>query len=238
MAGLRQFFSYFGSKVALAKHYPAPEFDTIIEPFAGSAGYACLYHERDVRLFDIDPVIVGIWEYLIAASERDILGLPLDVAGVKMLSKAERDFIGFWNVRCGSHPQHQPTPWSLSGLYPSSFWSERTRVRIAGQVEKISHWKVTQGSYAAIPNAPATWFIDSPYEAQGKRYAFGSSGIDYAHLAAWVRERSGQKIVCEDAAATWLPFTPLYENRTVKYNKAKRTISEGCLTIPKEPPCP
>lgn len=223
--GLRQFFSYFGSKVALAKHYPTPEFDTIIEPFAGSAGYSCLHYERDVRLYDIDPCVVGVWQYLIAATERDILGLPLDPAGTSLLSRAERDFIGFWNVRCGAHPQHQPTPWALSGKYPSSFWSPVTRARIASQVERINHWKITIASYDTIPNGVATWFVDPPYEAQGKRYKH--CAIDYPNLARWVRERSGQVIVCEDAAATWLPFRPIYENRTVKHKKEKRTIIEG-----------
>ena len=40
--GLLQFFSFFGSKVALAKNYPQPKYDAIVEPFAGSAGYSCL----------------------------------------------------------------------------------------------------------------------------------------------------------------------------------------------------
>ena len=33
---LRPFFSYYGGKWRSAvKHYPAPEFDQIVEPFAG-----------------------------------------------------------------------------------------------------------------------------------------------------------------------------------------------------------
>lgn len=223
--GLRQFFSYFGSKVALAKHYPAPEFDTIIEPFAGSAGYSCLHYERDVRLYDVDATVVGVWEYLIAATKQDIMGLPLDPESAASLSQAERDFIGFWWRRCGAVPSRKPVPWMLTGKYESSFWSEVTRKRIAQQVERINHWKVTLASYDTIPNGTATWFVDPPYEAQGKRYKH--CAIDYPNLARWVRERSGQVIVCEDASATWLPFRPIYENRTVKYKKEKRIIIEG-----------
>ncbi len=223
--GLRQFFSYFGSKVSLAKHYPKPEFDNIIEPFAGSAGYSCLYHDRRVDLFDIDPVVVGIWKYLIAASEADILGLPLSVDGAALLSKQEKDFIGFWWRRCGAQPSNQPVPWMLTGKYETSFWSEATRKRIASQISKINHWKAHLGSYKDINNRLATWFVDPPYAEQGHRYKFNT--VDYCHLAEWAIDRMGQKIVCEDSAATWLPFRHLYENRTVKYKKVKRTIMEG-----------
>lgn len=229
MRSLRQFFSYFGSKVSLAKHYPAPEFDTIIEPFAGSAGYSCLYYERDVRLYDVDATVVGVWKYLIAATERDIMGLPLDPQGAVLLSQAERDFIGFWWRRCGSVPSGRPVPWMLTGKYESSFWSEATRKRIAQQVERINHWKVEQASYETIQNAPATWFIDPPYEAQGGRYKHCAA--DYKHLAVWAKELNGQRIVCEDAGASWLPFTALYENLTVKYKKEKRTIMEGVCVL-------
>ena len=38
VAGLRPFFGYYGGKWRDAvKHYPEPAFETIIEPFAGSA---------------------------------------------------------------------------------------------------------------------------------------------------------------------------------------------------------
>jgi site-specific DNA-adenine methylase len=32
-------FSYYGSKSKIIDHYPAPKFNKIIEPFAGSARY-------------------------------------------------------------------------------------------------------------------------------------------------------------------------------------------------------
>ena len=225
MKTLRQFFSFFGSKVALAKHYSPPEFNAIIEPFAGSAGYSCLYHEREIILFDIDPVIIGVWNFLIRATRTDILALPLNPVEAERLTKPERDFIGFWWRRCGAVPSGKPVPWMLSGLYKSSFWSEETRERIANQIGLINHWVCKQSDYKDIPNSAATWFVDPPYESQGKRYAYSS--IDYAHLSEWVDSRRGQRIVCEDAAATWKQFRPIYENRTVKYKKTKRTIIEG-----------
>lgn len=33
-------FYYYGRKKQIAKHYPAPNFEAIVEPFAGSASYS------------------------------------------------------------------------------------------------------------------------------------------------------------------------------------------------------
>ncbi len=61
---IRPFFSFYGSKWRDApRHYPA--YSSIIEPFAGSAGYALRYADLQVTLCDADPVIVGVWSYLI-----------------------------------------------------------------------------------------------------------------------------------------------------------------------------
>jgi site-specific DNA-adenine methylase len=223
---LKQFFSYFGSKVALSINYPPPQFEVIVEPFSGSAGYACRYPDSEVRLFDVDPIIVGVWHYLIRATRLDVLSLPLAPSDVAGLSKAERDLIGFWWRRGGAEPCAKPVPWMLSGKYPYSFWGELTRERIANQVHRINHWTCTLASYQEIPVAAATWFIDPPYQLQGKRYKHGSTGINYLDLGAWVRTLPGQKIVCEAAGADWLPFVPLYKNRTVKYLKSDRVIQE------------
>lgn len=61
MTGLRTFFNFYGGKWKAAPTYPAPKHDTIIEPFAGGAGYSLRHHERQVVLIDRDPVIAGIW---------------------------------------------------------------------------------------------------------------------------------------------------------------------------------
>jgi hypothetical protein len=69
------------------------------------------------------------------------------------------------------------------------------------------------GSYADLPNAECTWFIDPPYVDAGKNYPCGSKDINYDHLAAWCRSRKGQVIVCENEGATWLPFEPCIQNK-------------------------
>ena len=43
-----------------------------------------------------------------------------------------------------------------------------------------------------------------------------STAIDYAQLAEFCRSRLGQTIVCEKAAASWLPFVPMKNMRTSK----------------------
>jgi hypothetical protein len=43
VTGLRPFFSYYGAKWGLGRHYSAPAHWTVVEPFAGSAGYS-LFH--------------------------------------------------------------------------------------------------------------------------------------------------------------------------------------------------
>lgn len=91
MNELKPFFTYFGGKYRLAPKYPKPMYNTIVEPFAGSAGYSLRYPEREVILNDLDPVISGIWEYLINVKEaiqnwtEKHLGTRLDVTNVKTM---------------------------------------------------------------------------------------------------------------------------------------------------------
>ncbi len=109
---------------------------------------------------------------------------------------------------------------------PYSFWGEKTRLRIADQVDRINHWTCSNVPYDWVSKTPATWFIDPPYQQQGRRYAHGSERLDFSALGEWAQSLPGQIIVCEASGADWLPFRPLYENRTVKYKKAHRTIQE------------
>jgi len=39
-------FSYFGSKARIGNKYPKPIYDTIIEPFAGAAGYSYAHSHK------------------------------------------------------------------------------------------------------------------------------------------------------------------------------------------------
>ena len=69
-------WSYYGSKSKVIRHYPAPKFGKIIEPFAGTAQYAFRFFDREVLLVDKYEVIVRVWKWLQQCSPADVLGLP------------------------------------------------------------------------------------------------------------------------------------------------------------------
>lgn len=210
---LRPFFSFYGSKWRSAPLYPAPQCDTVIEPFAGSAGYSLRHYERDVRLYDADPCIVGVWEYLIRTPRAEIERLPLlqageDVRDLPVCPEAQA-LIGFWLNRATTIPARTLSQWALNGPRPHLHWGDFARSRIAEQVDKIRHWRVTLGSYESAEHVCATWFIDPPYVNKGRHYRYSSRSIDFAALGEWCKTRPGQVIVCEQAGAEWLPFQPL-----------------------------
>lgn len=205
---LNQFFCYFGGKSSLSRYYPVPEHDTVIEPFAGAAGYATRYHRRKVILVEKDERVATLWRYLIKVSARDILRLPdLPLDGKVsdlVVSDEARLLIGYnVNFSAGGGPRNAFTSWSAGS---ASMWGPTLRARIAAQVEKIRHWKVIEGSYELAPNIRASWYVDPPYQTMGKHYRCGSAAIDFAALGRWCRERQGQVMVCENDGADWLPF--------------------------------
>lgn len=96
---LRPFLSFYGGKWRVAKHYPEPNHGRIVEPFAGSAGYALRYPRKQVLLIDADPIIAGVWRYLIHTTEEEIRSLPTRVESVDdypSLPQEARWLIGFW----------------------------------------------------------------------------------------------------------------------------------------------
>jgi hypothetical protein len=205
---LSPFLSFYGAKYKAAPKYPKPEYSTIIEPFAGSAGYSILHHERDIRLFDIDPNIVGVWGYLIRSRETTIRRLPGWVENVDDLNVCQEAkwLIGFWLGGAGCYPRKQPTPWART-KQDIPFWSERLRDRIADQLRFIRHWSIQDKSWGRIRNTKATWFVDPPYQNEcGRQYRH--SEVDFQSLGQWCRNRRGQVIACEQKGANWLPFTP------------------------------
>lgn len=210
MARLRPFWSYYGAKVMLAAAYPKPRYSTVIEPFAGSAGYSLLHHDRDVWLNDMDDHIAAVWRFLIDATPNDVLSLPLLEAGQSVhdidIPDGARSLIGFLTNIAASQPK-VTMPVSPSWGNSSYYWGVARRKLVASQVNAIKHWKFTQGSYMDLPDIEATWFIDPPYKGRaGSYYRHGSTAIDYDHLAQWCLSRKGQVIVCETEGADWLPF--------------------------------
>ena len=193
----------------------------IIEPFAGSAGYSLCHPHKQVKLYDIDPVICGVWDYLIHISPEEIRSLPLvfDHVDELQICPEARSLIGFWLNKACVQPAKSASKWmrDYQSKQPGTYWGERIRERIASQVGSIRHWTITEGSYLDIPNQCASWFVDPPYQTAGRAYRFHD--LDYPALAEWCKSRTGQVIVCENAGAAWLPFEPF---RTIKGLEGKR----------------
>lgn len=214
---LRPFFLYFGGKWRSAKHYPAPKHDLLIEPFAGAAGYATVHNTRQVVLIERNPVIAALWRWLITAPANEIASLPL-IAPQQRIDELNvrpeaATLIGMALNPGGVAPKaSRGKDWpgaDYAGKNKMNSWTAAFRDRVASQVEHIRHWQVFEGSYAQIPNVKATWFVDPPYQTQGRNYPCGSADLDYIKLGAWCRSRAGQTIVCEAPDATWLPFTTI-----------------------------
>lgn len=233
MKGLRPFWRYYGGKWRAAIRYPAPTHDTIIEPFAGAAGYALRYPDRKVILVEKYPIVAGIWRYLIGVRSTEIMAIP-EVTDLDELPpwvpQEARWLVGFGLAEGAGAPRQRMSPLAKRnrGTRPerpnsanhARGWSPAMRERVASQVERIRHWKVLEGDYVLAPNIEATWFIDPPYQVAGSKvYVYGAKGIDYESLGVWCKQRLGQVMVCENVGAGWLPFDPLYSTRTTM-NKA------------------
>lgn len=214
-------FYYYGRKKRIAGLYSPPAFDTIVEPFAGSAAYSLHgeHWKKQVILCDTNPTVIGIWNYLKDASIKDIQSLPRLEAGEKttdhkQLSDVEKDLIGL-HINPGS---------SVPKVTASKFsrWEPGKRY-ILENLYKIKHWEIIFGSYAGLSNQGATWFIDPPYKKAGTYYA-GGNALDFNYLASWCRSRDGQVIVCEADGATWLPFEFLISTKNAGKHRCKEVV--------------
>ena len=224
---MRPFWMYYGAKWRLAPRYPAPRHDHIIEPFAGAAGYSVRHNAPKVTLFDIDPVIVGVWRYLLRVTDLEVLALPDITEGTTTedygLCQEARWFVGFWMNAGVPRPRCSPSAWLRGGLRPRSKWGPEVRHRIAAQLQHIRHWTIHLGSYHEAPDLEGTWFVDPPYQGkQGSHYTH--STVDYEHLAQWCRARRGQVVVCEGGEAGWLPFRPLVKAKTARAQHAQEQV--------------
>lgn len=207
------FFPFYGSKWRSIPKYPVPVFPRIVESFAGSASYSVTYPDRDITLCDRDPVICGVWRYLVSVTPSEILAIPDIREHIDEISRWPQEarwLVGFWLNKGSAVPKAQHSAWSRTGLYPNQFWGQKVRERLAAQVSLIRHWKIVEGSYESLSSVPGTThFVDPPYSSPaGRRYRGGRTGIDYAALAAWCRSRQGQVIACAQVGEDWLPFRP------------------------------
>ena len=221
---MKPFFTYYGGKWRAAPSYPHPAHATIVEPFAGSAGYAMRYSDRNVILVEKNAGLCEVWRYLIRTPAAEIRSLPLLEAGQSRhdlnVSEGAGLLIG-WNLnKGGASPTNTPSLWMRNTKYAYQFWGEERRERVAQQVDRIRHWQVIEGDYTRAPNIRATWFVDPPYQRQGRYYRHPSGALAFDALGEWCVSRDGQTIVCENVGASWLPFVPF---RDIKANEARQS---------------
>jgi hypothetical protein len=206
------FWRYYGGKWRAAPRYPAPECDTIIEPFAGAAGYACRYPSRRVILIDKSPIIAGIWRFLIGSTPADILALPDIPHGGTVddlpICQEARWLAGFWCNGGTVAPCKSPSKWARRGDAASNWagWGQKARSRIARDVSRIHHWQVIEGDYREAPDIEATWMVDPPYQTKAGSY-YPEQPDSHAALGEWCKARRGQVIACDQVGADWLPWT-------------------------------
>lgn len=222
---MRPMFSYFGSKYKCAKHYGEPRFDTVIEPFAGSAAYSLFWEPKNVILIEKNTVISGIWRYLINADPKRILALPTDfnhVDDVDWRDADEKSLVGFWIGKGKTTPGLTRSKWGreYADAPDCKVWNEAVKRRLAAQVEKIRHWQIIGGDYTVAPDIEAHWFIDPPYSEAGKRYAVND--VNFNDLAVWAKQRKGFVQVCENEGAKWLSFQPFRKVNTYKASASRK----------------
>jgi len=203
-------FSYYGAKTKIITKYPAPQFTRIVEPFAGSARYALHYWDREVLLYETFHKVFAIWEYLIEASQQDILDLPDlkigdDIRNFRSLSDAERWLIGYQLQRGNARP---------GCLVNARCRWNTDKIRIASEVHKVKHWKVFHQDGLIEPWGNATYFVDPPYTVQKHGYTHGT--VNYEEIAKRVEKENGQFIVCGNSDDKWLPFKALSAMHGIK----------------------
>ncbi|MBS0646136.1 MAG: hypothetical protein JSR97_06045 [Verrucomicrobia bacterium] len=212
-------FYYYGRKKQIAKHYPAPNFDTIIEPFAGAASYSLFDHnwKKRVILIEKDPKVSAIWEWFIkTATVEEIKRLPDLKVGEKsseflhIIHAATKMAFHFKTIKVTPVLERN---WEIS------------RRVFAENLYKVKHWEIICDDYTAAPDIEATWFIDPPYKhAPGLGYKFSSKLINYTDLADWALKRRGEIIFCEGEFGDYLPFQQLLQLKGVAGKSSKELI--------------
>lgn len=225
-------FYFYGGKRRLARYYPAPDYKVVVEPFAGSAAYSVTHlvpvkGKRAVDkaiLIEKDKRVYDTWVKLLALDVDEVLNYPIPHAGERT-----SDFL-LMTSACSNRiaRTEEMTVTTRMPVVLKRMFKQIAAVlpHVKGRVE------IVHGDYTEAGNIEATWFIDPPYHVDGRAqsrgmgYADGcdSYSLDYEELAEWCRARRGQKVVCEQEGATWLPFNHLRFARNSIGNKASEVM--------------
>ena len=223
-------FYYYGRKKQIARRYPKPNFDTIIEPFAGAAAYS-LYDDnwkKRIILYEKDEKVADIWKWLINdATQTEISKLP-------DLQPGDRSTEFLHIVHAATKMAFHFKRIKVTPVLARN-WEISRRV-FAANLHKVQHWEIRCSDYSEAPDIEATWFIDPPYQGEpGMGYRHSSAHMNYAELATWAQKRSGEVIFCEGAGADYLPFKPLLDLKGVAGKTSKEVIYYRSDCPPEQP---
>jgi site-specific DNA-adenine methylase len=221
-------FAYYGAKHGLARHYPRPTHDTIIEPFAGSAGYSVKWANpsQTVILLDVDPQVVALWHRVQQLTETDLIELSRHAANDETTTDPLiAASAGGTNLAATLAGKTRVITPRMRQNWPV------VRRRITRALPRVRTWQIINDTYNNAPNIAATWHVDPPYQPlidytsfDGAGNGYRHSTINYEHLAQWCQTRQGQTMVCEQSPAAWLPFQPFKQQKSGMNSKRLELI--------------
>lgn len=213
-------FYYYGAKNLLSRYYPEPRYDTIIEPFGGSAAYTCFHLLKNKNLkallYDKDDDVAETWDFLLKCSERDILNYQTPNIG-----EYAYDFL--IKTCTVSNASSKCKKMKYTERLDRVFQIQKRRIlKFLPIRDRITF---IHGDYSNIENVESCWFIDPPYQVNNKNGTVFQNGdgyskscnvsnIKFEELGNWCINRKGQVIVCEKEGANWLPFEKFRTNKT------------------------
>jgi hypothetical protein len=204
-------FYYFGRKGRPASSYEPPEYDLVIEPFAGSMAYSLHWRPGFAIGCEANGFVVRLWRRLAHMSVSQIKTMQLPPIGTYTTDL-------YWMLTSSS-----TTALKAKGLTMTEFMYKRAlaqqRMTVREQNYAENNVLYYHGDYQEAPDVAATWFIDPPYSGVNGGYHPEYSTVDYEELALWCLNRKGQLIVCEGNDGWWLPFKPLRSFRGVRASK-------------------
>jgi hypothetical protein len=233
-------FKWFGSKWMNARYCPKPSHSTVIEPFAGGAGYSLRYADRSVILAEVNDHVYDLWKWLIEdATAQDVADIPLDLeVGYDItslpLSYGQKLLLKNWQRTNNVGDCWTVSPW---GNKPGQ-WTANTRKRVAKDISCVSHWQVSRDGFTLLESdlsdrQDITWFIDPVYQYN---YTYRlKTPFPYDRLASAVSKLKGEVIVCEavcpktGATPTYLPFTYFRSSVTSRRAQGNHTHSKELL---------
>lgn len=219
-------FKWFGSKWSATKRgsYRAPN-GPIFEPYAGGAGYSLNYCDRQVTIWERNPMLRLLWGWLIKdatpAAILDIpVGTPVGTAIESLnLSIGQATLLKHWQRTNNVGNCWTISPW---GNKPGQ-WTANTRARVAEQVTAIKHWTLAEPTF----DVPGTYFIDPPYQYN---YGYGFKDFDYQQLCALILKIPiGSRIIACEAACQKTGRIPDYLPFVVSHRQvtSRRKISQS-----------